>query len=157
MSREEHRRTEGNISRAAVKDLLVGAAKEFLENDGSYPPFGASMNLEGELAIVGTYLHSQVGISPLDHVDTLLQGFVAQRGGLRAFGICSDVNPLSGGSSEATGAIQVNVESSDGVAEVFRQSFVIAESFCLLEGVSEESVPLVFLPRRKWWWPWSAT
>jgi hypothetical protein len=148
--------SEGALARSAVKELLVGAAQQFLRDQAAFPPFGAAMGRDGKLALVATHLHAQSGVTPRQHFDTLIQGFTAQRNSLRAFGICSEVNLPPSCPSESTGAIQLNIESSDGAAEVFLQPFAIDTSLRFLEGVSEPSVALVFRPRRRWWWPWPA-
>jgi hypothetical protein len=102
-------------------------------------------------------LHADPDATPHQHFDTLIQAFTIQRKELRAFGICSDVRPSSSCPPESTGAIQVNLESSDGVAEVCLQPFVVGDSLRLLARHQEASTRLVFRARRNWWWPWGAT
>ena len=142
---------------APIQVFLLGAARDLLVAQGAFPPFGAVQHRDGHLALSATHLHSTTATPEL-HFSTLVDGLRAQRSELRALGICSDIRATAPCPAEATGAVQINLEASDGVTveAVVPYSLVQPGNVFFFRAFVRPATPFVFTAKRRWWLPWGA-
>jgi hypothetical protein len=142
---------------APISTLLLGAARDLLVAQGAFPPFGAVRHNDGRLALSATYLHSTTATPEL-HFRTLVDGLRAQRSALRAVGICSDIRATPPCPAEATGAVQLNIEASDGltVEAVVPYSLVQPGNVVFFPAFIRPATPIIFTSKRRWWPLWGA-
>jgi len=138
-------------AREAIRTFLAEGAAGLLRKSGSFAPFAAVRDRHGQMSLVATYLHADDSTPAEQHFALLLQILGAERKRYDALGICSDVNSPAD-VPDAHGAIQVNVESSDGVAEMFVQPYALDADLRLLAPRLETGEPLIY---RRWRWPWA--
>jgi hypothetical protein len=93
----------------ALLKLILPFAREQIEQEGGFFPFGASMAPDGEVALVAT---SEENASPERYLHLLRQGAhdQADRHLIMAIGICSDMTTDAG---PRHGAIRVELEHRD--------------------------------------------
>jgi len=98
-------------------NALLPFARQMLEKHGAFHPFGAFVDQEGKIALLGAYDGNEH-----PPAQTLIGMMVeslkveAPKRGHRAIGICFDVLVSLPGHSAKTDAIQVAIEYADGEA-----------------------------------------
>jgi hypothetical protein len=99
-------------------DRLLGTllpfAKRMLHEYGDFHPFGAQIEADGSVQMVGAD-NGEEFPEALELIDLLQQSFLqdARKGKITATGICMDVRVIAPGSSEKTDAIGVSFEHAE--------------------------------------------
>jgi hypothetical protein len=98
-------------------NALLPFAQEMLAKHGEFYPFGASIDAAGEITAQAAELGEE---NPDSHevIDMLIAGMraEAQRGEIRAAGICYDSRVVPPGKTEKTDAIACRLEHENGEA-----------------------------------------
>jgi hypothetical protein len=108
------------MSETFVEDLfkaLLEFAKEMLAEVGQFHPFGATVDLQGNVVYAPFRRDSQIP-SPEEIVSILTRTFQeqAEAGEVRACGICMDVLILPPGEEQRRDAIGLKMEEENGEA-----------------------------------------
>ena len=96
---------------------LLPFAQQMINKHGEFFPFGATMDMNGQIAMASAYTESEQPPSQ-ECSDLLLGGFKVQakEGKIRACGIVYDVRTIPPGQSEKVDAICARLEHSCGEA-----------------------------------------
>jgi hypothetical protein len=98
-------------------NALLPFARQMLEKNGAFHPFGAFVDQEGKTVLLGADDGSQYPAAQT--LITMMIGSLKQQAATkscRAAGICFDVRVLLPGRSAKTDAVQVAIEYDDGEA-----------------------------------------
>jgi hypothetical protein len=96
-------------------NVLLPFARQMLEEYGEFHPFGASMGDDGTITMVGAKVEGQDFPKAIDLIEALEATFYdeAERGTIRASGICMDVRVVVAGATEKSDAVQASLEHSE--------------------------------------------
>jgi hypothetical protein len=96
-------------------DVLLPFAKKKLQEHGDFHPFGALMQSDGAMEMVGASDGNEFP-KAMDLIQILEASFrkSAQLGEIKAAGICCDVRVIPPGEQDKTDAIQMTLEHLEG-------------------------------------------
>jgi hypothetical protein len=96
-------------------NVLLPFAKQMLEKYGEFHPFGASMENDGTITMIGPKVEGQDFPKAIDLIETLEASLyeAAEHGTIRASGICMDVRVVVPGNAEKSDAVQASLEHSE--------------------------------------------
>lgn len=96
-------------------NVLFEFAMEMLGKHGEFFPFGAQMDLNGQVACVGGHTGVEQP-APQEIIALLIKGFgqAAQRDEIRAAGMCYDVRISPTGDGKKSDAVCAQLEHKDG-------------------------------------------
>jgi hypothetical protein len=98
-------------------EALLPFAQQMLSKHGEFYPFGASMDLVGQINCVSAY-DGDEHLESQELIEMMTAGFrtEAVAGRIRAAAICADVRIVPPGQTEKTDAICVSAEHENGEA-----------------------------------------
>jgi len=129
---------------------LLSFAQQLLAKQGTFFPFGASMQTDGEIAMAAGYT-GDLRPEPVEIIELLVQGFLeeAATGAIRAAGICIDMRVVPPGGTDKTDAICAQLEHLEGdcvdVYLPYKKGWLGRFKFGQIFAVSREA--RVFAPR----------
>ena len=106
----------------ALLNVLHPFAQQMLEEYGEFHPFGAAMQEDGKISMIGAQQEGEEYPKAEDLIATLESGLYeeAEQGLIKASGICVDVRVLAPGGTEKTDAVQTSLEHrEDKAVKVF--------------------------------------
>jgi hypothetical protein len=99
-------------------NALLPFAQQMLEEYGEFHPFGASMQNDGAITMIGAKIEGEEFPAALDLIEILENNLrqEAEKYEIKGSGICFDVRVIAPGETEKTDAVQVSLEHSEAAA-----------------------------------------
>jgi hypothetical protein len=134
-------------------NALLPFAQQMLQKHGEFYPFGASMQADGTISMIGAQVDGNEFPESAEVIALLEEGFRtgAKDGKIKALGMCTDVRVVVPGGSEKTDAIQANLEHSEaGAVSVFlpyKKGFLGKMSYGQI--FASSASPRIFVPKQQ--------